>query len=108
MAGATGPRGGQSHVNMTESLEISVEQVKRRLDSGEGLRLLDVRHRFEWRAVCIDGATLIPLDQLPDRLAELDRDRPIVVYCHPGVRSLSAARPGRRADDWIGARPMIR
>jgi rhodanese-related sulfurtransferase len=49
-----------------------------------------VREAWEWEICRIDGATHIPLDQLEDRIGELDRDRPVVAYCHHGNRSLWA------------------
>ena len=72
------------------SLEVSVQELKTRLDKGEALFLLDVREQFENEMVHLD-AKLIPLNTLPDRLSELDREREIIVYCHSGVRSASAA-----------------
>jgi rhodanese-related sulfurtransferase len=53
--------------------------------------LLDVREPWEYELCRIDGSRLIPLSQLPARLAELEPDRPTVVICHHGVRSLRAA-----------------
>ena len=52
--------------------------------------LLDVREPHEWEIAHIEGATLIPLGELPARLAELEPHRPIVTYCHRGVRSQRA------------------
>ncbi|MBL0142229.1 MAG: sulfurtransferase [Betaproteobacteria bacterium] len=53
--------------------------------------LLDVREPWEFDVCRIAGSRLIPLSQLPSRLAELDPERPTVVICHHGVRSLRAA-----------------
>jgi rhodanese-related sulfurtransferase len=58
---------------------------------GEAVALLDVREPWEHELCRIDGSRLIPLGQLPDRLAELEPKRPTVVICHHGVRSLRAA-----------------
>jgi rhodanese-related sulfurtransferase len=52
--------------------------------------LLDVREPWEFALCRMDGSLHIPLAQLPARLAELDPDRPTVVICHHGVRSLQA------------------
>ncbi|MBI5136484.1 MAG: sulfurtransferase [Nitrospirae bacterium] len=69
----------------------SCEEIKARLDSGDELFLLDVREPSE-RAFCaIGGSAHIPMGEIPARLAELDRDREIVVYCHHGVRSFQVA-----------------
>ncbi len=66
--------------------EMSVAQLKDRLERGEKLFLLDVREPFEYEIVNLKGR-LIPLGELPGRLDELDREREIVVYCHHGNRS---------------------
>jgi rhodanese-related sulfurtransferase len=52
-----------------------------------GAFVLDVREPSEWAAGHLPGATLIPLGQLPSRLAEVPRDRDIVVVCRTGRRS---------------------
>ncbi len=52
-----------------------------------GAFLLDVRTQEEWDQYHAIGATLIPLDQLPNRLNELPKDKQIVVICHSGNRS---------------------
>jgi rhodanese-related sulfurtransferase len=51
------------------------------------LYLLDVRTPAEYREFRLAGARLIPIDQLPGRLSELPRDKPILVYCAVGSRS---------------------
>lgn len=53
--------------------------------------VLDVRGRVEWAEGHVPGATLIPLAELPDRLAELPKDRPVAVHCQGGGRSAIAA-----------------
>ncbi len=68
-------------------------QLARRLVREQGALLLDVRSEAEFSAGHIDGAVLIPHDQVKDRLADIeakldgDRSRPIVVYCRSGRRS---------------------
>jgi len=52
--------------------------------------LLDVREPWEYELCHLPGSLLIPLDQLPARVAELPGERPLVVICHHGVRSLMA------------------
>jgi molybdopterin/thiamine biosynthesis adenylyltransferase/rhodanese-related sulfurtransferase len=70
--------------------ETTVEELKRRLDSGEKLFVLDVRNPEEYQICRIPGSTLIPLPQLPQRFQELDKDREIVIHCKSGMRSLKA------------------
>ncbi len=56
--------------------------------------LLDVREVMEWQNVNLAhlGAVLVPMREVPARMDEIPRDRPVVVYCHTGVRSLEVAR----------------
>lgn len=56
-----------------------------------GATLLDVRSQSEYDARHIEGAMLIPVDELAGRVAEVPRDRPVVVYCRSGGRSARAA-----------------
>jgi adenylyltransferase/sulfurtransferase len=72
-------------------VEISVEEFQReRQAKGDDLVLVDVREPHEWEIAHIEGARLIPLSQLPDRLSELDGHAEIVTQCHHGARSLKA------------------
>jgi len=57
---------------------------------GDGAQLIDVRTPAEFKAGHVSGATNIPLSLLPVRMNELDRERPVVVYCRSGGRSASA------------------
>jgi rhodanese-related sulfurtransferase len=62
-----------------------------------GALLLDVRSPGEFRGGAIPGAINIPVQSLGNRLGELDRARPIVVYCASGMRSASAASMLRKS-----------
>jgi molybdopterin/thiamine biosynthesis adenylyltransferase/rhodanese-related sulfurtransferase len=70
--------------------QISVKELKQRLDHGDNLFILDVREPFEYQIAQI-GGHLIPLGDLPKRLNELDTAREIVVQCKSGGRSQRAA-----------------
>jgi adenylyltransferase/sulfurtransferase len=70
--------------------QITPVELKRRLDAGEDVFVLDVREPHEYQIVNI-GAPLIPLGDLPNRLGELDSNREIVVHCKTGGRSQRAA-----------------
>jgi sulfur-carrier protein adenylyltransferase/sulfurtransferase len=70
--------------------DISVEELKQRLDRGEKVFVLDVRNPEEIQICRIIGSTVIPLPQLPQRFGELDRNREIVVHCKSGMRSQKA------------------
>jgi rhodanese-related sulfurtransferase len=69
--------------------EMSVKQLKDRLEAGDELFLLDVREPFEHAIANLKGI-LIPLGELPSRFEELDKEREIIVYCHHGNRSRHA------------------
>ena len=56
-------------------------------DVPDDARILDVREDYEWEAGHIDGAVHIPLDQLPERVDELDPDHDLHVICRSGGRS---------------------
>jgi sulfur-carrier protein adenylyltransferase/sulfurtransferase len=70
--------------------QITVEQLKERLDRGEDIQLVDVREPHEYEIVNL-GAKLIPLRKLPERVQELDPLKEIVVHCKVGERSERAA-----------------
>jgi rhodanese-related sulfurtransferase len=69
--------------------ELSREQARKLID--EGAQLVDVRAEHEWEAGRIAAATHLPLDELAERAGEIDRDRPVVLYCRGGNRSAMAA-----------------
>jgi len=72
--------------------EISVHDLKHRHDAGEAIVLLDVREPDEIATASIAWAMTIPMMEIPDRLGELPRDRPVVVMCHHGGRSERVTR----------------
>lgn len=69
---------------------IDVADLAARWQRGE-IAVIDVRSRNEWTAGHVPGAVNIPLGYLPDRQAEVPRDRPVAVYCQSGGRSAIAA-----------------
>jgi adenylyltransferase/sulfurtransferase len=71
--------------------EITAPELKRRLDRGEPLRIIDVREPNEYQINRIGGSQLIPLGELPRRYAELDPDEQFVMQCKSGARSARAA-----------------
>lgn len=81
--------------------EVSVQELKRRLDAGEKFQLLDVREPWEVAIAGLPGSTHIPLGQLPTRLAELQTDSDLIVMCKSGGRS-------RRATELLLARGFDR
>jgi len=73
--------------------EIQPAELKRQLDAGESLVLVDVRNPEEHDYCRLPGSQLIPLAELPARVAEVQppEGARVVVYCHHGVRSLRGA-----------------
>jgi adenylyltransferase/sulfurtransferase len=76
---------------------ISVHDLKRKRDAREAIQLIDVREPFEFEIARIDGAKLIPLGQLANRLHELKRNGQTVVHCHTGMRSAQAVQMLRQS-----------
>ena len=81
----------------TDSAEVpalSPAELRARLESGESLAIIDVREPWEWEIGNLEdqGARLIPMEQVPERLAEIPRDRPVVLQCRSGVRSAQVLR----------------
>jgi len=71
---------------------ITPHELKRRMDAGERFELIDVREPFEYEIAQIDGAKLIPLGEIAERLDELEREQPIIIHCHSGMRSAQAVQ----------------
>ena len=69
---------------MSEIMTASVAELS------DDAVILDVREDYEWDAGHVDGALHIPLEQLPERLGELDPDTDLFVICRTGGRSLRA------------------
>jgi molybdopterin/thiamine biosynthesis adenylyltransferase/rhodanese-related sulfurtransferase len=72
--------------------EMTPLELKRRIDAGEPIELIDVREAFEYEIARIDGSNLIPLGEITERLDELKHEGPIVVHCHTGKRSAQAVQ----------------
>jgi sulfur-carrier protein adenylyltransferase/sulfurtransferase len=70
--------------------EITPVELKKRLDAGDDLVIVDVREPNEYQINRIPGSVLIPLGELPRRYQELDSDREIVLQCKMGGRSAKA------------------
>src|SRR5436189_3530154 len=71
---------------------LSAKELKRKMDSHEPFTLVDVREPWEYEIAQIAGSKLIPLGELPGRLAELPREGVLVIQCHSGFRSEEGAR----------------
>jgi rhodanese-related sulfurtransferase len=73
-----------------EAREVSREQLQEML--AEGAQLVDVRADHEWEVGRIEGAKHLPLAELAERAGEIEKDRPVVLYCRGGNRSTMAAQ----------------
>ena len=72
---------------MEEEMEITGKELKRLIDSGTQVRLVDVREQYEYNFCHIEGSTLIPIGQIWARVNELNPESEYVFYCHVGERS---------------------
>lgn len=72
--------------------EITPTELKEWLDRGDPVTIIDVREPHEWEIVNLEpyGARLIPLNELPERMHELDSAEEIVLHCRSGARSAKA------------------
>lgn len=68
--------------------EVTREEAQKLVD--EGAQLVDVRVDHEWEAGRIAGAKHVPLAELAERTSEIDKERPVVLYCRGGNRSTMA------------------
>ena len=87
---------GFCHVQTAASVvpvpTITVGELKQKISEQDAVVILDVREPFEFDIARIDGSTLIPLDELTDRLDELTREQQIIAVCKSGVRSAYAVQ----------------
>jgi adenylyltransferase/sulfurtransferase len=77
--------------------EITATELKQRLDRGDDLQVIDVREPFEYDIAKLEGAKLIPLGEVVNRMSEIDPNRETVVHCKGGVRSAKAIEALQRA-----------
>jgi rhodanese-related sulfurtransferase len=73
---------------MSEAREISRNEAQRLI--AEGAQLIDVRADHEWEMGRIEGAKHLPLAELSERIEEIEKERPVVLYCRGGNRSTMA------------------
>ncbi len=73
---------------MNDASTIEPKALAEMIQRGEKFLLLDCRESWEPQKARIEGATLIPMKEIPKRLAEITNAQPVVVYCHAGMRSM--------------------
>lgn len=72
--------------------EISVEELKARLDAGTAPLVIDVREGWELDISRVEFARHVPMGEVPERLSELDPQAPLIVMCRSGGRSMQVCR----------------
>src|SRR5687767_12194189 len=77
--------------------EITAPELKKRMDAGDNIQLVDVRQPDEYDFAKIEGAKLIPLGDILKRMDELDPHRETVIHCKMGGRSAKAIEMLERA-----------
>jgi sulfur-carrier protein adenylyltransferase/sulfurtransferase len=77
--------------------EITVRELKERLERGDDLQVIDVREPNEYEIARLPGTKLIPLGQVTNRMSEIDESRETIVHCKGGVRSGKAIEALTRA-----------
>lgn len=77
--------------------EITATELKKMLDDGEKVQLIDVRQPDEYAFAKIDGAKLIPLGEIVKRIDELDDSQLAIIQCKAGGRSAQAIQALQRA-----------
>lgn len=96
----------ETHAELIESTErITALNLSERLKAGDPPAVVDVRTPAEWKANHIAGSLNIPLNRLPERIAEVPKDRPVVITCAGGYRSSVAASILKRAQ--VGVQDLV-
>jgi len=75
----------------TDEFLVAPQEVKHRLERHEDFVLLDVREPFEYELAHIPGSRLVPMNEVPKRLGELDPAKETIVHCHHGGRAMQVA-----------------
>lgn len=87
-------------------MNITVAEVKEKLERGDDFVLLDVREPEEVAVARIEGSLHVPMGEIPSRMHELDPEKEIVVFCHAGIRS-ERVRNFLRAQDFTRISNMV-
>jgi rhodanese-related sulfurtransferase len=88
-------------------MDITVQELKEKIEKGEDVNLIDVREPYEYEEFNI-GGDLIPLGELQNRLGDLDYDKDdeIILYCKSGQRS-GVAKELMKAAGYANARNLL-
>lgn len=93
--------------NPVQQTDITPAELAAKLSEGADIVLIDVREPYEWTAGHLDNATHIPLGQLPQRLAEIPKDRDVVMICRSGGRSAHAQEHLIRQHDYTRVKNLV-
>lgn len=85
----TGEKSTQVADNQEINSEITVMELQKRMSNQEDFLLLDVRNSFEYEICKLPNALLIPMSNIPTNIKHIPKDKPVIVYCHHGMRSAS-------------------
>ena len=77
-------------IEVEKMQEITATELKRRMDAGDDVQIIDVRQPDEYAFAKITGAKLIPLGEIAQRMDEIDADKEVVLQCKAGGRSAQA------------------
>jgi rhodanese-related sulfurtransferase len=77
--------------DVLDDIEITPREVQRLQAEGKEFLFVDVREKWEFETTRIEGASLIPLREIPASLAVFERAKEVILFCHHGMRSLDAA-----------------
>jgi len=79
---------------MAQPLELTPQETKKRIESGDRIEWIDVREPQEFAAARIEGSHLVPMQSVPadlQRLEAMADEADLAILCHHGVRSLNVA-----------------
>ena len=74
-----------------DDVQIEPQELSGSIEAGNNVYLLDCREAWEYEEASIAGSTLIPMHSIPQQLSDIPKDRPVVVVCHSGRRSMDVA-----------------
>lgn len=77
--------------------QITATELKKRMDAGDDIQLIDVRQPDEYEFAKIEGAKLIPLGEIVNRMDEINPNRETVLHCKAGGRSAQAIEKLKQA-----------
>ena len=80
------------NIKNEDYVEIKPKEISKKIENNEDFILLDVRQPQENELTKIEDSVLIPLNELPNRLNELNKNKEVICYCRTGGRSFHSAR----------------